>query len=68
MDETPQPPAQPPSLGQAVCWLTQLEGYLSRKGDGPPGTEVLWRGLQRLVDLSLMFQVFSPPQRRPKCG
>jgi hypothetical protein len=66
--KTPQPPTQAPTLGQAVRWLAQLGGYMGRKGDGPPGTEVLWRGLQRLVDLTLMFHVFSPPHRREKCG
>jgi Transposase Tn5 dimerisation domain len=66
--KTPQPPAQAPSLGQAVRWLAQLGGYMGRTSDGPPGAEVLWRGLQRLVDLTLMFHLFHPPPARPKCG
>jgi hypothetical protein len=68
IQKTPQPPSPPPTLGQAVRWLAQLGGYLGRKRDGPPGTEVLWRGLQRLVDLTLMYQVFAPPPGRRKCG
>jgi hypothetical protein len=74
---TPQAPATPPRVGQAVRWLADLGGYLGRASDGPPGTEVLWRGLHRLVDLTLMYQVFAlppmyqvfalPPGRR-KCG
>ena len=62
------PPAQPPSLGEAVRWLAKLGGYMGRRRDGPPGPEVLWRGLQRLVDLTLMYHVFSPPPSRRKCG
>jgi hypothetical protein len=65
---TTAPPAAPPSLGEAVRWLAKLGGYMGRRRDGPPGPEVLWRGLQRLVDLTLMYHVFSPPSSRPKCG
>lgn len=63
---TPHPPAQPPSLGQAVAWLAHLGGYMGRTCDDPPGTEVRWRGLQRLADLTLMYQVFAPVPAR--CG
>ena len=65
---TTQPPTTPPTVGQAVRWLAQLGGYRGRKHDGPPGTEVLWRGLQRLVDLTLMSQVFTRSSARRKCG
>jgi hypothetical protein len=53
---------------EAVRWLAKLGGYMGRRRDGPPGPEVLWRGLQRLVDLTLMYHVFSPPPSRRKCG
>jgi len=53
--------------GQAVRWIAQLGGFLGRTSDGEPGVQVLWRGLQRLPDLTLMFEVFSPPRTR-KCG
>jgi len=66
--KTPQPPRTPPTLGQAVHWLGQLGGHMGRKSDGPPGTEVLWRGLQRLVDLTLMYHVFTPAPVRARCG
>ena len=65
---TTTPPDQPPSLGDAVRWLAHLGGYMGRRHDGPPGSAVLWRGLQRLVDLTLMYHVFSPPPRRRRCG
>lgn len=58
---TPTPPATPPTLQEAVKWLAQLGGYLGRRGDGPPGVTVLWRGLQHLADLTRMFRLFHPP-------
>ena len=57
---TPTPPSSPPSLGQARRWLAELGGFVGRTGDGEPGVLVLWRGLSRLVDMTYMFQVFSP--------
>ena len=46
------PPATPPTIGEAVSWIAELGGYLARKGDGPPGTMTLWRGWKRLADLT----------------
>jgi transposase-like protein/transposase Tn5 family protein len=66
--KTPTPPATPPTLRQAVRWIARLGGFLGRASDGEPGAQVLWRGLQRLADLALMFDVFSPPPRARKCG
>ncbi len=66
--KTPVPPDQPPTLAQAVRWIAELGGFLGRRGDGQPGVLVLWRGLTRLVDLTLMFQVFTPPAHRQKSG
>ncbi|MCW3095893.1 MAG: Transposase Tn5 dimerization domain, partial [Chthonomonadaceae bacterium] len=31
------------------------------KGDGPPGATVLWRGLQRLGDITEMYRIMAPP-------
>lgn len=42
------PPAQPPSLKDAVLWLAKLGGFLGRKSDGSPGVKVLWSGLHNL--------------------
>lgn len=55
-----QPPAQPPSIAQAVLWIAQLGGFLARKGDGHPGVTVLWRGWRRLHDLVAMWTLFHP--------
>lgn len=46
------PPASPPTIADALIWIARLGGYLARKGDGSPGTLVLWRGWKRLTDLT----------------
>lgn len=59
------PPLEIPKLSQAIGWLARLGGHQGRKGDGPPGVIVLWRGLQRLHDISMAWQLFSPGTDRP---
>jgi len=45
----PTPPkAQPPTLHEAIRMVAMIGGFLGRKGDGEPGAETLWRGLQQL--------------------
>ena len=62
------PPSAPPTLSQAIVWLARLCGFQARKRDGPPGVIVLWRGLQRLHDIAMAWQLFStdpdPPTSR----
>jgi hypothetical protein len=53
--QTALPPKTAPTVGQAVLWIAQLGGFLARKGDGEPGPTHLWRGLQRLQDMTLGF-------------
>jgi transposase Tn5 family protein len=62
----PEPPKEPPTLREAVRMVAGLGGFLARKGDGEPGTETLWRGLQRLDDIAEAYLVFrSPPKKGP---
>ena len=46
--------------------IARLGGHLGRKGDGPPGAKVLWRGLQRLHDqvLDRITTIPSQPDTR----
>lgn len=53
-------PDQPPALAEAVRWIAQLGGHLARRHDGPPGVKTLWRGWQRLVDLTTMYALLTP--------
>ena len=43
----PEPPEIPPTLRAATRMVAKRGGFLGRKGDGEPGTEVLWRGFSR---------------------
>lgn len=55
----PIPPLKPPSLREAIHLVASLGGFLGRKGDGEPGTQTLWLGLQRLDDISEAWKVFA---------
>ena len=66
VNKTPTPPDVPPTMAQAVRMVARIGGHLGRKGDGPPGTQVLWRGLQSLemaVALALAVGLFTTPTR-----
>jgi hypothetical protein len=71
--KNPVPPSEPPTLKTVMHWVATLGGYRGRKGDGDPGTQTLWRGMQHLDDLKEMWlfmatnyapQLFSQPVSR----
>jgi hypothetical protein len=45
-------PKKPPPLNRVTIWIAQLGGFLARKKDGPPGITHIWRGLQKLCDMT----------------
>jgi len=55
--KNPAPPKEPPTLRDAIRMVATLGGFLGRKGDGEPGTQTLWLGLQRLDDITEMWKV-----------
>ncbi len=56
LKRVPRPPSPvPPTLREATRMVGKLGGHLGRKSDGEPGTQVLWRGLQRLDDITWAF-------------
>ena len=57
--QDPIAPPQPPGLREAIRMVASLGGFLGRKGDGEPGTQTIWLGLQRLDDISAAWKVFS---------
>ena len=64
--QNPHPPDQPPSLYQAMRMVASLGGFLGRKGDGEPGTQTLWLGLQSLDTMAAMWRLLTgPPQAHP---
>ena len=44
------PPKTPPGLNTIIRMICCFGGYLDRKGDGEPGPQTLWIGLQRTRD------------------
>ena len=55
--KNPAPSSEPPTLRDATRMVATLGGFLGRKGDGEPGTQTLWLGLQRLDDITEMWKV-----------
>jgi hypothetical protein len=59
------PPETPPTLREMLRMVAQLGGFLARTRDGEPGTEVLWRGLQRMDDITMAFRSYHAAYSRP---
>lgn len=57
VNKNPIPPAEPPTLTQAVRMIARLGGFLGRKGDGEPGVKTIWRGLRRLHDIAATWKL-----------
>lgn len=57
--EKQPPPATPPKLNTMILMVAQFGGYLGRKGDGPPGAEAIWTGLQRARDFAIGIQAVA---------
>ena len=45
-------PERPPGLNAVLRLVAQLGGFLARKGDGEPGAQTIWLGLQRITDFA----------------
>jgi len=61
INKTRDLPTNPPTTREAVRWIASLGGFLGRKGDGEPGIISLWRGYQRLTDISENWLLFNSP-------
>lgn len=51
---------QKPTLREAIRMTASLGGFLGRKSDKEPGTTTLWRGLQRLEDITATYLALLP--------
>lgn len=49
--------AAPRTVSYYLTRIAKLGGYLARSKDPPPGNMVLWRGLTRLTDIHLGFEL-----------
>ena len=65
LSKKPTPPQEPPTLQKAIRMVGAIGGHLGRKGDGPPGTQTLWRGLQRLDTATEMYAIFTHQKFSP---
>jgi hypothetical protein len=52
-----RPRPAPKTLGDAVKLTAIIGGYLARNNDGPPGTELLWQGLTKLVGMCAGYEL-----------
>ena len=57
--EKKQPPKEPLKLGEMISMIAKLGGFLGRKSDGEPGTQVMWIGMQRMRDFTLAWETFQ---------
>ena len=62
INEDPEAPQDPPRLQEAVEMVGMLGGYRRRKT--PPGTETMWRGLQRLDDIARTWRIMHGAKNR----
>jgi len=51
-------PQTVPTAQEVIAWIARLGGHLGRRGDRPPGVTVLWRGWQRLADITAAWIAF----------
>lgn len=65
VQRTPYAPTETPTIRDAMRTVAGLGGFLGRKGDGEPGAQSLWTGLQRLDDIAWAWQTFGPEARDP---
>lgn len=48
-----------PTVSHYLVAIAKLGGYLGRTNDPPPGNMVLWRGLTRLTDIHLGYELHN---------
>lgn len=51
--DKPEHVGEPKTLSSYLAKIARLGGYLARAKDPPPGNIVMWRGLSRLMDITL---------------
>lgn len=58
--EKEEPAEKAPTLEEFIPVLAQLGGYNRRNHDAPPGAEILWRAIRRMLDFALAWESFHP--------
>jgi hypothetical protein len=57
------PPKKAPKLREMVRMVAQLGGYVNRPRSDEPGAETIWKGLQRMHDMAVCWDLFGPERR-----
>ncbi len=52
-------PPPEPTIEEMVLEVAIEGGYLNRESDGPPGAQVLWRGLDKLRSAVVVFEHYA---------
>lgn len=64
-----RPPKKAPKLQEMVRMVAQLGGYVNRARKDEPGAETIWKGLQRMHDMALCWDMFGGGKDVPtKCS
>lgn len=58
-----QLPRKPPKLGEFIKLLASLGGYNNRPKEPPPGTQVIWIAMRRMLDFARAWLEFGPDAR-----
>ena len=53
----------PRTLGAALLLVAVMGGYQNRTRDGPPGFQIMWRGLERLSIFCITYEMVSAAYR-----
>lgn len=51
-------PTKPPTLGEFMCLIAHLGGYLEKRKT-PPGPKIIWRGLKKMYDYAEAWESFG---------
>jgi len=58
-------PKKAPPLSEFIPMLAKLGGYNNRSTDDPPGPQVIWVGMRRMLDFAIAWTAFGPENERP---
>ena len=53
-------PETTPTLGEFLPLLTRLGGYNNRPSEPPPGPQVMWTAIRRMLDFATAWLTFGP--------
>ena len=53
-------PKKAPPLAEFIPMLAKLGGYNNRSTDRPPGPQVIWVGMRRMLDFAIAWTAFGP--------